>query len=57
MTYKEGIDLLRVELLNEQNEVARDTKLQSENNSVWVAQLETLSHVIELIDIVVERAS
>lgn len=56
MTYEEGIDLLRVKLLNEQNEIARDTKLQRENNSVWVAQLQTLSHVIELIDAVVNRA-
>ena len=56
MTYEEGIDLLRVKLLNEQNEIARDIELQRTNNSVWVAKLQTLSHVIELIDAVVNRA-
>ena len=56
MTYEEVIDLLRVKLLNEQNEIARDSELQRTNNSVWVAKLQTLSHVIELIDAVVNRA-
>ena len=56
MTYEEGIELLRIKLLNEQNKIARDIQLQRENNSVWVAKLQTLSHVIELIDAVVNRA-
>lgn len=56
MTYEEGIELLRIKLLNEQNKIARDIQLQRENNSVWVAKLQTLSHVIDLIDAVVNRA-
>ena len=56
MTYEEGIELLRIKLLNEQNKIARDIQLQRENNSVWVAKLQTLSHVIDLIDTAVNRA-
>lgn len=56
MTHEEGIELLRIKLLNEQVAIARDIELQRENNSVWVAKLQTLSHVIDLIDDVVNRA-
>lgn len=55
MNYQEGVDLLRLKILNDCNSTFRNEDLKNNNFDVWFERQRTLSYVLGLIDAMQRR--